>query len=128
MKNNALLFGITGFILGGLVVSIAATTFDKPDAKVSHNSDMSMSIMTALLADKKGEDFDAAFIQEMTAHHESAVAMAKLAATQAKHDEIKTLSTNIISAQQTEISQMKQWQTNWNYGASSQMPAMHSMH
>lgn len=31
MKDSKpLLFGIIGFILGGLLVSIAATTFDKP--------------------------------------------------------------------------------------------------
>lgn len=30
MDTKALLYGIVGFILGGLLVSIAATTFDKP--------------------------------------------------------------------------------------------------
>lgn len=31
MDTKALLYGIIGFILGGLVVSIAATTFNKPE-------------------------------------------------------------------------------------------------
>ena len=30
MDTKSLLFGIVGFILGGLLVSTAATTFDKP--------------------------------------------------------------------------------------------------
>jgi hypothetical protein len=30
METKPLLYGIIGFILGGLLVSIAATTFDKP--------------------------------------------------------------------------------------------------
>lgn len=32
MDTKALLYGIIGFILGGLLVSVAATTFDKPAA------------------------------------------------------------------------------------------------
>lgn len=30
METKPLLYGIIGFILGGLLVSVAATTFDKP--------------------------------------------------------------------------------------------------
>jgi len=40
MDTKALLYGIIGFILGGLLVSIAATTFDKPACadNTSHSS------------------------------------------------------------------------------------------
>lgn len=31
MDTKALLYGLIGFFLGGLLVSIAATTFEKPD-------------------------------------------------------------------------------------------------
>jgi hypothetical protein len=34
METKPLLFGLIGFFLGGLIVSIAATTFDKPEAKM----------------------------------------------------------------------------------------------
>jgi hypothetical protein len=30
METKSLLYGIIGFILGGLLVAVAATTFDKP--------------------------------------------------------------------------------------------------
>ena len=30
MDTKALLYGLIGFFLGGLLVSVAATTFDKP--------------------------------------------------------------------------------------------------
>lgn len=30
METKSLLYGLVGFFLGGLLVSIAATTFDKP--------------------------------------------------------------------------------------------------
>lgn len=63
----------------------------------------------------------------MIAHHQSAVDMAKLSASRAKHDEIKTLSNDIIAAQEKEISEMKMWQTDWNYTSSSMDGMNHSM-
>ena len=33
METKPLLYGIIGFILGGLLVSIAATTFEKPEVE-----------------------------------------------------------------------------------------------
>jgi hypothetical protein len=35
METKPLLYGIIGFILGGLLVSVAATTFDKPATDMS---------------------------------------------------------------------------------------------
>ena len=107
METKSLLYGITGFILGGLLVSVAATTFDKPQA------DMSKTVSS--LASKTGDDFDKAFLTEMIMHHESAVDMAKLSERNAKHDDIKAVSENIISAQTEEISRMKRWQKDWGY-------------
>ena len=43
--------------------------------------------------------------------------MAKLAGVNAKHDEIKKLSLGIISAQEKEIDEMKQWQIDWGYSS-----------
>lgn len=107
MQTKPLLYGIVGFILGGLLVSIAATTFDKP------KSDMQQ--MTASLQNKKGDAYDMAFVADMIEHHQAAVDMAKLSAKNAKHQEIKQLSQNIISAQEKEIARMKQWQKQWGY-------------
>lgn len=85
--------------------------------KELHTMDMSsmMADMNANLAGKQGDEFDKAFINEMIVHHEGAVDMAELALTNAKHPEIKTLANAIISAQTTEISQMKGWLEDW-YG------------
>lgn len=109
METKPLLFGIIGFLLGGLLVSVAATTFDKPA------DDMSMDQMVTSLKDKQGEAYDAAFITDMVVHHEAAVDMAKLSEKQAKHPEIKELSEDIIAAQEREIHAMKQWQADWGY-------------
>jgi uncharacterized protein (DUF305 family) len=54
-----------------------------------------------------GNTTDAAFIADMTAHHQGAIDMAKLAQKKADHAEIRTLADDIISAQQREIATMK---------------------
>lgn len=110
METKALLYGLIGFFIGGLLVSVAATTFDKPAP--SHSS---MSEMTANLAGKHGDVYDREFIDQMIAHHQGAVKMAKHSETQAKHEEIKQLSRDIVIAQEKEIELMKQWQSAWGY-------------
>jgi uncharacterized protein (DUF305 family) len=59
------------------------------------------------------EPFDKAFIDAMVPHHQSAIEMAQLAREKSKNPQIKELAKNIISAQQTEIEQMKQWREQW---------------
>jgi uncharacterized protein (DUF305 family) len=116
MDTRTLLSGLAGFFIGGLLVSVAATTFDKPsDQETTKHGEMSMSQMVDSLKDKSGDDYDKAFISNMIAHHQSAVDMAQLSADRAKHNEIKQLSQEIITAQEKEISEMKQWQMDWGY-------------
>jgi len=66
-----------------------------------------------------GDDYDRMFIANMIEHHKGAVDMAKLAQTNAKHQELKDMAENIISAQSKEIADMESWQTAWSYPASS---------
>ena len=49
---------------------------------------------------------DRAFVEDMTAHHESAVEMAAIARKRAEHEEIKTLAADIARTQQAEIEEM----------------------
>jgi uncharacterized protein (DUF305 family) len=65
---------------------------------------------------------DVSFAQGMIPHHQQAIAMAKLAATRAASPEVKTLATQIQSAQDPEINQMTGWLTAW--GAPTTMPGM----
>ena len=54
-----------------------------------------------------GNRTDAAFIADMTAHHQGAIDMAKLAEKQADHANVRKLAGDIISAQRGEIATMK---------------------
>lgn len=108
METKPLLYGLIGFFIGGLVVSLAATTFDKSSTNTMPHS-------LSALKEKKGDDFDRAFIDEMIAHHQGAIDMSMLSAANAKHDEIKQMSIEIISAQEKEINQMKKWNAQWGY-------------
>lgn len=63
-----------------------------------------------------GEPFDRAFIDAMIPHHESAIDAAKAAQTRAQRAEIKQLAGEIVTAQEREIAQLKEWRRAW-YGA-----------
>ena len=123
MNKKAIIGLVIGLIIG-IGGTIRATALMNSNAG-KDNSSMSMADMNAELKGKTGDDFDKAFIEMMIEHHQGAIDMAILAKSNAKHDEIKTLSQDIISAQTNEISKMQQWQMDWSYmSASDSMPGM----
>lgn len=79
--------------------------------------------MNAALEGKSGDEFDKAFMAEMTMHHQGAVEMAEMALKNAQHQEIKDLANAIITAQNKEISEMESWRKEW-YGTDMMMPGM----
>lgn len=87
------------------------------DNMMEHNKDESMSMegMVDELKGKTGDKFDEEFIELMIEHHQGAIDMARLAKTNALHDEIKNLAGEIISAQASEIEMMIEWQKTWGY-------------
>lgn len=128
MQTKPLLYGLIGFFAGGLLVAIAATTFDKPKQSNTGNSQSSvrtMDEMTTDLRNKTGDEYDKVFISHMIEHHEAAVEMAKLSANNAKHDEIKQLSNAIVAAQEKEINDMREWQGMWGYHATDDSHTSH---
>ncbi|PFG32412.1 DUF305 domain-containing protein [Sanguibacter antarcticus] len=56
---------------------------------------------------------DTEFAQMMIVHHEGAVEMADLAATNAESEEVKDLATEISAAQGPEIDTMTSWLESW---------------
>lgn len=109
-------------IIVALLVGVAGGYFvgnsNAPAPAMDHsagNMQTSMDGMMADLVGKTGDEFDKAFLSGMIEHHQGAVHMAEAALKDAKHSEIKQMAEAIISAQTTEIDQMKQWQSDW-YG------------
>jgi len=49
----------------------------------------------------------------MIPHHEGAIAMAKDALQKSKRPEVKQLAQEIVTSQQKEVDQMKQWRKAW---------------
>lgn len=139
MNKNTILALAIGLIIGvGGTLGVSAISKDSDNDQATNtqqqqstaadHSTMSMADMSKELEGLSGDAYDKAFIEMMIAHHEGAVNMAKLSDTRAKHDEVKKLSQDIISAQEKEIAEMKQWQIDWGYktGEASQM--MHGSH
>ncbi len=57
--------------------------------------------------------FDRAFIDAMIPHHESAIAMAEVALEESEDPEIRRIAEDIVSYQEGEIEQMRQWREEW---------------
>ena len=87
------------------------------DGDVMSNNEMAMGNamgdMMAGLSGKSGDQFDQAFLSGMILHHEGAVEMARAALVSARHQEIKDMAKAIITAQTSEINQMKAWSKSW---------------
>lgn len=69
-----------------------------------------MDMMMQPLEGKTGAAFDKEWIKQMIIHHQGAIDMSAPAEQNAKHQEIKDLAREVITAQTKEIEQMKQWQ------------------
>jgi len=81
-----------------------------PDVPPTDGMGMEMGPMTVA---EGNAPFDQRFIEAMIPHHEGAIAMARDALQNAEHAEIKELARAIITAQEAEISQMREWLRTW---------------
>ena len=126
--SNVIMVGLIALIVGGGAGYAIGT--NKP-ANTPIHTDSSMSMgemmdsMNAELEGKQGDDFDKAFLDEMTLHHMGAIEMAEMAVQNAGHEEIKNMANAIITAQDGEIKQMQGWKTEW-YG--EQTSTTHGTH
>jgi len=143
MKRESALYGIIGLLAGAIIAwAIAAVSVNNnytgmmnmigihsknDNHTMMDDNSMSMDEMANSLKSKTGDEFDKAFLATMIEHHQGAIDMAKLAQTNAKHQEIKDMADGIISAQSKEIDQMQSWQTEWGYKTTPQSHDMMTM-
>jgi len=119
MNNKTILGAIACLVIGIGIGAMATNSTTNKTGSVknieNNNSGMhsTMAGMTTGLESKSGDEFDKTFIAEMILHHQGAIDMANMAMNKAQHQEIKDLSKAIVSAQTSEIAQMKLWQEQW---------------
>lgn len=77
---------------------------------------MNMAMGDMQVSSDASKSYDQRFLEAMISHHQGAVEMASMAQQMTEHSEIKTLADAIITAQNTEIEQMKSWLKEW-FGA-----------
>lgn len=112
MKNQSVLYGIIGLLLGSVLTLLLTTK-----AVNTNNYPMMqmMGIRQSAGTSSATAPLDKHFIEQMIPHHEGAIEMAKLAQASSKRQEILTLADGIIKSQSQEITQMQDWYSNW-YG------------
>lgn len=130
-KNNIIILAIVAIVAIAGVSIFAITNNNNEMMNDNMMSDNNSSQQDASsLVDKnsndykmyselKGDDYDRMFIANMIEHHKGAVDMAKLAQTNAKHQALKNMANDIITAQAKEITDMEMWQKDWGYPSSS---------
>lgn len=91
-----------------------AVAYDSQQGKtVSMSAEQKDSMMMKLDLGAADAEFDLRFINAMIPHHEGAIVMAKDALAKSQRPEIKQLANDILTSQQAEIEQMKQWRKAW---------------
>ncbi|MBI2684288.1 MAG: DUF305 domain-containing protein [Actinobacteria bacterium] len=107
--------------IAGIGIAMAVNTGnDSSSSTGSMNgmSGMSDSSMTSTTGTNTGMASmgtltDRRFIEMMIPHHQSAVAMAKIALNRSSRTEVRTLASGIVSAQESEIGKMRGWYRQW---------------
>lgn len=109
MKKESILFGAIGILVGIIIMGLVA------GYSVNHGYNGLMGMMGMDNNRMTSNNIDRHFIEQMVPHHESAIAMAKLAQQKSNRSEVKTLADNIITSQTAEIDKMQSWYRQW-YG------------
>lgn len=95
----------------------AAATPMMYDAAMGHMMPMSAEMAAAMKMDadlgQADDQFDQRFLAAMIVHHEGALVMAEQALERSDRADVQQLAQTILTTQQAEIEQMRQWQQAW---------------
>lgn len=107
-------------LVAGATYPIARAAYAQQGDHGAHHGGTSPMGMQGMGMMQMG-DVDLMFIDMMTPHHASAIAMAEVALERAEHPELVELAELIIAAQDAEIEQMQAWRDEW-YPDEPEMP------
>jgi uncharacterized protein (DUF305 family) len=133
MSNNTLVIGLAALVIGSvggyLVANVAVAPTNEitrssqtipagmhrmPDGNMMMNGNTSTASSGMMGHGMMMVQSEREFLTEMIPHHEEAVTTAKeVLARGGTTEEIRTLATNIITAQEKEIADMKSWYEAW---------------
>ena len=108
--NDKILF-VTGGVIGGLLLGVVFAGATLPGSRNGYFGMMGGYRNTGGI--QATGIIDRHFIEQMTPHHDGAIAMATLALKKATRPEIKTLAEAVIRDQNKEIGDMRNWYTEW---------------
>lgn len=129
MKDNRIILILTAILLFGAAcrqtakvnTAVAVSNTDSPVAANVSNAVVTKGSLPKSSADAADAAFDLQFLDTMSAHHQSAVEMAKLVVAKSDNAELKAFAAKIISEQNKEIAQMKSWREKWFAGKPTAM-------
>ncbi len=134
---KTIIVGVVALIIGAGAGFGATKLLDKPtpQAVQSNTTKTQEDAQTALssqilssLREKKGNEFDKAFLNELMSHNQTAIEMASLAEERTERDEIKKWAKYVSDAQISDISQMKKWYLEWGFLKQDQENNPHEGH
>ena len=123
MRSRALVLAVT-LSLGGLL-GAACSSEDGDDPTIGAGADAEGEAGAEggeAVDEAPHNDADIAFAQQMIPHHEQAIEMASLAATNASDQRVKDLAVQIEAAQSPEIEEMRAWLESWGEDAEGAAP------
>ena len=114
MKNQPLLYGIIGLLAGSLLTVLFVTNTVNTNNYGMMHGGMMGGQTSDIESLKNAANFDEAFLQEMIPHHQMAVMMAQMLLSGSNRPEMEQLGQDIITAQESEIEQMRSWLAEWS--------------
>ncbi|NCN52767.1 DUF305 domain-containing protein [Candidatus Parcubacteria bacterium] len=108
MKQTTIIVLVLGALLLGGVVGVYMTTMSNQEPE----SNDSVAVMDH--GDSMHVTSEKAFLEGMIPHHQEAIDTAReVLARGGTTEEIRTLATNVVAAQESEVASMKEWYRAW---------------
>ena len=111
MKNQPLLYGIIGLLAGSLLTVLFVTNTVNTN---NYGMMQMMGIRQGANGSPMANNLDQHFIEQMIPHHQMAVMMAQMLLSGSNRPEMKQLGEDIITAQESEMEQMRSWLAEWS--------------
>lgn len=132
MQKNKYTIIVIATIIAVAVAGIAVYAIGKNNVTKNQSSNLQSASEdnnaedTDKYATLRGDAYDEAYLADMLAHHEGAIAMSEMAGAGTERKEILELSQTIMQTQSQELIKMQAFQSEWGYEKTMGGHASHS--